>query len=83
MAGIESAAPGFARVRITPNLGGMRQLSAAMPHPKGEIKVDLKTSGEHALTADIQLPAGISGDFVFKGLYHSLKPGGNHLQLKF
>jgi hypothetical protein len=83
VAGIESAAPGFERVRVSPNLGTLKHVSAIMPHPKGEIKVDLRRKGEKLLDADVELPAGISGEFVFHGLYRVLNPGTNHLELEF
>jgi alpha-L-rhamnosidase len=35
VAGIESSAPGFARVRVAPNLGTLPDVTAVMPHPKG------------------------------------------------
>jgi hypothetical protein len=37
--GIDSAAPGFARVEIRPFLGKLTHVSGAIPHPKGEIAV--------------------------------------------
>jgi hypothetical protein len=39
--GIDSAAPGFARVEIRPFLGKLTHVSGAIPHPKGEIAVTL------------------------------------------
>ena len=35
VAGIDSMAPGFARVRVAPNMGQLTQVHARMPHPKG------------------------------------------------
>jgi hypothetical protein len=54
-----------------------------MPHAKGEIKVDLQQTAGNRLVADIELPPGISGDFVYHGLYRALTPGANHLEVKF
>jgi hypothetical protein len=76
VAGIESAAPGFSRVRIAPNLANLPTVTATMPHPKGMIRVVLTTS-----QADIDLPAGIPGEFVWHGATQTLKPGANHLTL--
>ncbi len=83
VAGIESIAPGFERVRISPNLGKLKHVTASMPHPKGEISVDLRRNGEKGLVADVNLPSGISGEFVFRGLYRGLVAGPNHLELNF
>jgi hypothetical protein len=78
IAGIESAAPGFKRVRIAPNLGTINHVTASMPHPKGEIKLDLQQTGSN-LTVDADLPEGTPGDLVYRGLHHPLTPGHNHL----
>ncbi|MBV9302759.1 MAG: family 78 glycoside hydrolase catalytic domain [Acidobacteriaceae bacterium] len=79
VAGIESSAPTFARVRITPNLGKLNHLRATMPHPKGEIRVDLKREGKK-LTAEVDLPPDTQGEFGWAGKAHVLKPGRNHLE---
>lgn len=78
LVGIDSAAPGFRRVRIAPNIGALKHVSASVPHPKGEIVVEL--SNEARFTADVTLPAGISGEFVRAGLSKPLHPGPNHLE---
>ena len=78
VAGIESLAPGFHRVRIAPNLGKLEHISATMPHPKGEIRVDLERRGSK-LVADVELPSGITGNFEWLGRSVALKPGKNHL----
>jgi alpha-L-rhamnosidase len=78
VAGIDSMAPGFARVRVAPNMGQLTQVHARMPHPKGEIDVQLvKRVGK--LTADIELPAGITGEFEWAGTKKPLAQGKNHL----
>ncbi len=79
VAGIESMAPGFKRVRIAPNTRHFEKVSARMPHPKGMIEVRL-TRGRK-LTADVELPEGTDGEFVWAGSQHTLKPGHNHLEL--
>ncbi|MGA8026164.1 MAG: alpha-L-rhamnosidase C-terminal domain-containing protein, partial [Bryobacteraceae bacterium] len=78
VAGIESIAPGFARVRVAPNLGSLQRVTATMPHPNGEIRVDLKRRRDK-LSADVELPPGITGEFDWSGTTHSLNPGKNHL----
>jgi hypothetical protein len=80
VAGIESLAPGFHRVRIAPNLGGLEHITATMPHPKGEIRVDLQQRGGK-LVGDVELPSGVSGEFDSTGGSVFLKPGKNHLKL--
>jgi hypothetical protein len=82
LAGIKSGAPGFSRVQISPNLGRLKQVVATMPHPKGEIHVNLQRS-DSALSGDIVLPLGIYGDFIYAGLHRPLTPGLNHVQISF
>ncbi len=79
--GIDSAAPGFHRVLIRPYLGPLRSASGEIPHPKGRISVRLQLSPEGKLQADIELPAGTPGDFVWKGESHPLPPGKSRLTL--
>jgi hypothetical protein len=49
-----------------------------MPHPKGEIDVRLVKSGGK-LTADVELPAGITGEFEWAGTKKALAAGKNRL----
>jgi hypothetical protein len=79
--GIESAAPGFRRVLIAPNLGANKHLIASMPHPRGEINVELTSNDPAHLTADISLPDGISGKFEWNGVTQPLLSGKNHLEI--
>ena len=76
--GIDSAAPGFRRVLIRPFLGKLTRAEGAIPHPKGEIRVKLALEG-NKLDADVALPEGTTGEFVWKGARKELTAGGNHL----
>ena len=76
VAGIQPASPGFATVRIAPHLGSLPSLTAAFPHPKGEIRVEYRRTPV-GLRATITLPAGLSGSFVYQGRAHPLHPGLN------
>jgi hypothetical protein len=53
-----------------------------MPHPKGEIKLDLQHTGAN-LTVDADLPPATPGDFLYKGLHHPLTEGHNHLIIHY
>ncbi len=79
VAGIEPASPGFSTVRITPHLGSLEHLSASFPAPQGDIKVEYRRDGS-TLNATITLPPNLSGNFVFHGNSHALKPGLNQIQ---
>jgi hypothetical protein len=63
--GIKPAEPGFKSVTISPALGKLTWVKASMPHPLGEIKVELKRQGVSGITGQITLPAGLSGTFIW------------------
>ncbi|MGD0695039.1 MAG: alpha-L-rhamnosidase N-terminal domain-containing protein [Terriglobia bacterium] len=81
VAGIESAAPGFAKVQITPHLGPLKRLQATLPHPLGEISVSYVQRGGK-LTADVTLPAKLSGSFSWRGKSVPLHSGSQHLDFE-
>ena len=78
--GVDSAAPGFRRVRIRPFLGRLTRVSGSVPHPKGEVAVSLKRDGE-ALEADVRLPEGVDGEIVWQGARRPLPSGQSRLRL--
>ncbi len=80
VAGIESAAPGFAKVTIAPHLGDLHHLTAAVPHPRGLIRVTYERHGDQ-WTADVSLPPDLSGYFVWNGKRIPLHPGEQRLTL--
>jgi len=61
-------APGFRLVRIAPKLGSLRHAEGTVPHPYGDIDVELVRDGEDGLTATVTLPPGLNG------LFESLTP---------
>jgi hypothetical protein len=78
VAGIRPDAPGFARVRLTPALGPLDRLSAVHPHPAGEIRVAYRRTGS-SLNATVDLPSGVDGVLVWKGIEHALKGGAQQV----
>ena len=52
-----------------------------MPHPAGSITVRYERRGPELL-AEITLPAGISGDFVWEGKTYALKGGLNRVSAR-
>ena len=77
VAGIESAAPGFAKVRIEPHLGQLQHLTATLPHPSGPIRVKYQREGAQWST-DVALPPGLSGSLAWKGRDLPLHSGEQH-----
>jgi hypothetical protein len=81
VAGIRPKAPGFTSVTIEPHLGSLRTVNSAMPTPKGvmEVSYAVKDSG---VTADINLPANVTGELIWKGRALNLRPGRQQLVLR-
>ncbi len=78
--GVDSAAPHFSRVLVRPFLGPLQRVSGSVPHPKGAIEVKLERSGA-GVKAEITLPAGVPGEFVWKAARQPLRPGPNKLNV--
>src|SRR5205823_6004580 len=75
----DSAAPGFAHVVIRPYLGALTRASGSIPQPKGEIAVKLERKGT-GLDAEVTLPPGITGRFVWHGAEKTLAAGRTTLR---
>ena len=78
--GIEPASPGFATVRIEPHLGALNSAEGTVPHPKGDIKVALQRHGD-GVKAHIELPAEVTGIFVWQGRTVALHPGNQEIDV--
>ena len=73
VAGIEPAAPGYARLRIAPHLGDLTRLDATAVTPFGPVKVGYVIV-DGRLNADIERPEKLAGDFQWRGRSYPL-PG--------
>jgi alpha-L-rhamnosidase len=80
VAGVEPGAPGFREVMIHPHLGSLREVTATVPTPRGDVTVKYAHKGSK-LQADVTLPAGLSGWFVWKGKRVALHAGQQHFDL--
>jgi alpha-L-rhamnosidase len=78
--GIDSAAPGFRRVVVRPFLGHLTRAAGAIPHPRGEVAVSLNVIAGK-LEAEVDLPAGVEGDFVWGEKRRPLASGRSRLSL--
>ncbi len=74
--GIQPVEVGFEKVRIAPNPGDLKLINARFPHPKGEIKMNLKFDG-NIVTGEIVIPENMEADFVWNGKTVKLKTGVN------
>jgi hypothetical protein len=78
--GINPGSSGFATVRIEPFLAELDYVEGKMPHPKGDIKVNLRKTTMGGLSAEIELPEGLSGTFHWKGKELALKSGKQRVE---
>ena len=79
--GIDSAAQGFKKVVIRPFLGKLPGVSGSIPHPQGEVAVKL-VRNQNKLAAEVKLPAGVTGEFVWRNARRPLTAGLNKLSLE-
>jgi alpha-L-rhamnosidase len=80
VAGIRPKAPGFESVVIEPHLGALTHVEADLPTPKGMVGVRyLREAG--GIKAKITLPAGMSGELVWKGHEILIREGKQTLTL--
>jgi hypothetical protein len=73
--GVRPDGPGWRSVRIAPALGPLQRASGRIPHARGEIDVTLTRSGEGGLRAEVTLPKGVAGHFVWRGKEAPLHEG--------
>ena len=78
LAGIQSDAPFFRKVRIAPCPGGLREIRASHPHPDGRISVRMKFGKDWAM-GTVETP--VPGVFVYGDRTVELKPGANELSV--
>jgi len=78
--GIVPSSAGFKTVQIAPNLGDLEWVKATIPHPRGELLVDLKQSKNKVISGEIILPTGLTGEFIWKGKTILLKGGKNIIE---
>jgi hypothetical protein len=75
--GIDSAEPGFGKVKIEPRLGEITDIKGTIPHPQGDITVSYvkDKKGKWAVSAD--LPGTVTGSLVWNGKTYPLSSGKN------
>ena len=80
VAGIRPEKPGFASVKIEPHLGALKRVTAAVPTSRGLIETEY-TATTNGVRAEITLPSGMTGDFLWKGKSSALHTGYQELLL--
>jgi len=79
--GIEPGSPGFKTVRIEPHLGELTAVRGKLPTGSGDVLVRFTREG-NKLDADITLPTGKTGEFLWGGRRTALHDGAQHLSLR-
>ncbi|WP_298734997.1 alpha-L-rhamnosidase C-terminal domain-containing protein [uncultured Chitinophaga sp.] len=78
--GIDTEAPGFRKVKITPHLGALTNVSGEIPHPNGKVAVAY-TLSNNKWKIKIVLPGETTGTLVWKEKKYPLKAGENLLEI--
>lgn len=79
--GIQPLSPGFAAVKIAPQLGGLQFVDAVYPTQKGTVVLHLKRRGANGIEGEVFLPKGLTGTFEWMGKAISLKGGEQRIGL--
>lgn len=80
--GVEPSSPGFKSVEIRPQIGNLSNVKAKIPHPLGEIDVNIQQEKDGASLIKIELPDGLAGKLIYKQLTYPLSGGYNEFNLK-
>lgn len=78
--GIDSEAPGFRSIKITPHLGDLTNVSGEIPHPNGKVAVEYAFDRTR-WKIKIVLPEKTVGTLVWKTKRYPLKAGMNLLEI--
>ncbi len=78
VAGVRPASPGFRTVRTALEPGQLPKIVSRVPHPDGFITLNLKFADQHC-RGQVELPADITGVFVWAGHEHKLTGGTNQI----
>lgn len=81
VAGIAPGSPDFRTVEITPHLGQLHHVAVTMPTPHGLVETGYSKEGNQ-WSAEITLPAGLTGTLNWHGKTIPLHPGAQALSLE-
>ena len=77
--GIRSEEPGFKKISISPAFGNLKKIKISLPHPNGELKMDVMKNERGKLQGTIFLPEGIEAEFKWQSKTLKLVPGSNSI----
>jgi alpha-L-rhamnosidase len=78
--GVDSDAPGFSRIKISPHLGMLKNISGEVPHPNGKIGVAY-TQHNNKWKINVRLPVNTTGTFVWRAKQYTLHAGNNAFEI--
>ncbi|MBV5283533.1 MAG: alpha-L-rhamnosidase [Paludibacter sp.] len=81
IAGVQPTNDGFSEVLIQPQMGNLKQVDCKVPHRLGLIIVKLIRVENNQLKAEITLPVGLKGKFLWNGKKVKLKQGKQEFQM--
>ncbi|MEP2239346.1 MAG: alpha-L-rhamnosidase N-terminal domain-containing protein [Maribacter sp.] len=81
IAGIYPLESNFKKIAIAPNFGDLSEIIAKMPHPDGEISVEIKKNSKNTVKGIVSIPAGTTGIFIYGNQRITLKPGLTQINL--
>jgi hypothetical protein len=79
--GVRPGEFGFEGVEVGPRLGHLTEVKGRMPHPKGEVEVELRREGQ-GVRGRVVLPEGVNGRFRWGGRVVELRAGENTLEVE-
>ena len=65
--GIMPLSPGFARVRIAPQIGRLEYASIKQPTPRGVIKMNVRYDGKSKVNVSVDIPPNVTAEIVLPG----------------
>lgn len=80
--GITPGSPHFKTVNFEPYLSELKQIKGSMPHPEGEIKVELQKQGNTGMKGYVIIPDNITGIFKWNGKEIHLMGGKQIIDIK-
>jgi len=78
--GIRSVSPGFKEVEIMPSFGILKNINVEIPHPHGQLTMNLSKKNDSEVQGLIILPKGIKGNFYWKEKSMKLIEGENKIR---
>jgi len=81
VSGIRSTAPGFKTIEIAPSFGDLSTMKSSIPHPLGEIKLNLSRNGDK-VKGTIDIPPQTEAVFKWNGKELILSAGVQTIHAK-